>query len=74
MAGAAVQVFLTQEHLALVMDYAAGGNMFQYIQRHPARCLTEVQALWMFQQTIIATDFCHKLVRFQPHPFQHSHV
>mmetsp|Transcript_10857 Transcript_10857/g.32543 ORF Transcript_10857/g.32543 Transcript_10857/m.32543 type:complete len:344 (+) Transcript_10857:974-2005(+) len=55
------EVFLTQEHLALVMDYAAGGNMFQYIQRHPARCLTEVQALWMFQQTIIATDFCHKL-------------
>lgn len=28
------EVFLTPRHLAIVMEYAAGGDMFEYVIRH----------------------------------------
>jgi serine/threonine-protein kinase SRK2 len=28
------EVFLTARHLAIVMEYAAGGDMFEYVIRH----------------------------------------
>ena len=59
------QVFLTRTHLAIVMEYAKGDTMYEYVVRHkdPRGCLSEVKARWMFQQLMIAVDFCHRMVR-----------
>ena len=58
---AAAQVFLTKEYLAIAMEYAAGGDMFQYVKHRGG--LEEVEARWFFQQLIIGMDYCHKMVR-----------
>ena len=55
-----VQVFLTLDYLAIAMEYAAGGDMFQLVVRQ--RGLVEQDARWYFQQLIIAIDYCHKMV------------
>jgi serine/threonine protein kinase len=59
-----LQVFLTQTHLAIAMEYAQGGDMFKYICRHKPHCrLLESQARWIFQQLIIGLDYCHNKVQ-----------
>lgn len=45
------EVFLLPEHIAIVMEYASGGNLFSYVQR--AVRLKEPAARWFFQQLII---------------------
>ena len=57
------QVFLLPRHLAIVMEYAQGGNLFQYILRQggPTR-LQESHARWIFQQLVIGMDYCHRMV------------
>ena len=57
------QVFLTKDYLAIAMEYAAGGDMFQYVKHRGG--LEEVEARWFFQQLIIGMDYCHKMVRAQ---------
>ncbi len=59
-----MQVFLTKEYLAIAMEYAAGGDMFQYVKHRGG--LEEVEARWFFQQLIIGMDYCHKMVRLIP--------
>ena len=54
------QVFLTADYLAIVLEYAAGGNMFQLVVRQGG--LGEADARWFFQQIILAVDYCHKVV------------
>ena len=59
-----VQVFLTQTHLAIAMEYAQGGDLFNYTLGHrPHGRLAEQQARWIFQQLIIGLDYCHRRVR-----------
>ncbi len=53
-------MFLTNDYLAIVMEYATGGDMFQLVVAN--RGLPEVDARWYFQQLIIAVDYCHKMV------------
>lgn len=53
------EVFLTQRHLVLVMEYAAGGDLFSLVQSQKG--LSEEDARWFFQQIVIAIDYCHKL-------------
>ncbi|KAK9828933.1 hypothetical protein WJX72_002887 [[Myrmecia] bisecta] len=53
------EVFLTEQHLAIVMEYAPGGDMFQYVKSK--RGLQEFEARWFFQQLIIGMDFMHKM-------------
>lgn len=60
----ACQVFLTPEYLAIAMEYATDGDMFQLVVRQ--RGLLEKDARWYFQQLIVAVDYCHRMVRF-PH-------
>ncbi|KAK9808869.1 hypothetical protein WJX72_005481 [[Myrmecia] bisecta] len=60
------EVFLTAQHLAIVMEFAAGGDMFDYVIKHKAQGVTGVglpedTARWFFQQLIVALDFCHEL-------------
>ena len=55
-----LQVFLTPTHLAIAMEYAKGGNLFQYVLQHAPLCrLTETKAQWIFQQLVIGLDYCH---------------
>ena len=56
-----LQVFLTPEYLAIAMEYATDGDMFQLVARQ--RGLLEKDARWYFQQLIVAVDYCHRMVR-----------
>ena len=55
-----LQVFLTPDYMAIVMEFATGGDMFQLVVAN--RGLPEQDARWYFQQLIIAVDYCHKMV------------
>ena len=63
-----MQVFLLPRHLAIVMEYAQGGNIFQYmVQTSPdgtsrTQRLQESHARWIFQQLVIGMDYCHHMV------------
>lgn len=58
-----LQVFLTQEHLAISMEFAQGGDLFAYTLGHrPHGRLAETQSRWIFQQLIIGLDYCHRKV------------
>ena len=50
---------MTPDHLAIVMEYAAGGDMFQLVTSK--RGLLENEARWFFQQLILGLDYCHKM-------------
>ncbi|GMH45774.1 hypothetical protein BSKO_13737 [Bryopsis sp. KO-2023] len=52
------EVFLTDRALCIVMEYAAGGDMHDYMRKH--KCLPEDWARWFFQQIILAIEYCHK--------------
>ncbi|DBA77617.1 TPA: hypothetical protein ACH3X1_009416 [Trebouxia sp. C0004] len=55
------EVFLTKEHLAIAMEYAPGGDLYQHmIARKPLCRLPEDEARWIFQQLLIGLDYCHK--------------
>jgi len=58
------EVFLTKRYLGISMEYAAGGDMFDFFVRNKAfvnaKGLHEELARWFFQQLIVALDFCHK--------------
>lgn len=55
------EVFLTPTHLAIAMEYAQGGDLFNYTLGHrPHGRLAEQQARWIFQQLIIGLDYCHR--------------
>ncbi|EFN59818.1 hypothetical protein CHLNCDRAFT_33664 [Chlorella variabilis] len=53
------EVFLTDTHLVLAMEYAAGGNLFHYVKSRKG--LSEHDARWFFQQLIIALAYCHSM-------------
>lgn len=59
------EVFLTPNHLAIVMEFAAGGDMFEYVIRNKApnhgEGLKEDDARGFFQQLLVALEFCHEL-------------
>lgn len=56
-----LQVLLTPDYLAIVMEYAPGGDMFEYVVKQNG--LDENSARWFFQQLVVAMDYCHKTVR-----------
>lgn len=53
------EVFVCENFLCIVMEYAAGGDMFDYVVRRGG--LRESEARWFFQQLIIATEFIHRM-------------
>jgi serine/threonine-protein kinase SRK2 len=57
------EVFLTPHHLAIAMEYAAGGDLSEYVQANklPGMGILESDARWLFQQLLIAVDYCHRL-------------
>ena len=59
-----MQVFLTPRYLGIAMEFATGGDMFDYFVKNKAfsegKGLAEDLARWFFQQLIVSLDFCHK--------------
>jgi serine/threonine-protein kinase SRK2 len=54
-------VFLTTTHIAIVMEYASGGELFEFVKRSGR--LSEDAARFFFQQLISGVDYCHRQVR-----------
>jgi serine/threonine-protein kinase SRK2 len=52
------EVFLTHRFICIVMEYATGGSLFQYVQRQGR--LMEAVARWFFQQLVVGVDYCHR--------------
>ena len=50
---------MTRKYLCIVMEYAPGGDMFEYVVRKNG--LKEDEARWFFQQLIVAIDYCHRM-------------
>ncbi|KAL9253130.1 Serine/threonine-protein kinase SAPK1-like protein [Drosera capensis] len=53
------EVFLTPTHLAIVMEYAAGGELFERICI--AGRFSEDEARYFFQQLISGVSYCHSM-------------
>ncbi|KAE9606867.1 putative protein kinase CAMK-OST1L family [Lupinus albus] len=53
------EVFLTPTHLALVLEYAAGGELFDRICNNGP--FTEYMARFFFQQLISGVGYCHSM-------------
>ena len=58
------QVFVTSTHLGIVMEYAAGGELFDRIVK--AGRFSEDEARYFFQQLISGVEYCHSEVHHQP--------
>ena len=52
------EVLLTPTHLCVVMEYAAGGELFEHIVN--AGRFSENQARYYFQQLICGLEYCHR--------------
>ena len=55
-----LQVFVTSQYLAIAMEYAAGGDMFEHVVRKGG--LKESEARWFFQQLLVGVDYVHRMV------------
>nr|XP_043627553.1 serine/threonine-protein kinase SAPK3-like isoform X2 [Erigeron canadensis] len=53
------EVFLTPTHLAIVMEYAAGGELF--VKICSAGRFSEDEARFFFQQLISGVSYCHSM-------------
>eukprot|EP00249_Psilotum_nudum_P015638 c25442_g2_i1 orf=1164-2180(+) len=53
------EVFLTATHLAIVMEYAAGGELFERICNEGR--FSEDEARFFFQQLISGVSYCHDM-------------
>lgn len=53
------EVFLTSNHLGIAMEFAPGGDMFEYVVKKNG--LREDEARWFFQQLIVGLDYCHRM-------------
>lgn len=56
-----LQVFLTATHLGIVMEYAAGGELFDRIVK--AGRFSEDEARFFFQQLLSGVAYCHSEVQ-----------
>lgn len=59
-----LQLYLTATHLCIVMEYAAGGELFDRIVK--AGRFSEDEARYFFQQLICGVDYCHQSVSAGP--------
>ncbi|GBF95924.1 Ser Thr kinase [Raphidocelis subcapitata] len=52
------EVYLSDDNINIVMDYASGGALFDYVKTR--KRLREPVARWFFQQLMFAVDYCHR--------------
>ena len=59
------EVCLTDLHLCIVMEFAQGGDAFEYVLQHKAPVhgegIPEASARWFFIELMVAVQFCHEL-------------
>ena len=59
------EVCLTTKHLCIVMEYARGGDLFEYVLQHKAprhgEGIAEESVRWFFVELMVAVQFCHEL-------------
>ena len=55
------EVFENKEKMVLVMEYAAGGELYDYLSQR--KVLTETEARRIFRQVASAVYYCHKVLR-----------
>ncbi|CAI9758784.1 unnamed protein product [Fraxinus pennsylvanica] len=55
------EVILTPTHLAIVMEYASGGELFERICKCNAGHFYEDEARFFFQQLISGVSYCHSM-------------
>jgi serine/threonine-protein kinase SRK2 len=53
-------VFATEHHICILMEIAIGFNLRTYLELPAVGRLDEVQARYIFQQLVIAVDYCHQ--------------
>ena len=53
-------MFLSDDHLVLVLDLAAGGDLLKHVAK--AGRLSEDEARWFFQQIMFAMHYSHRMV------------
>ncbi|BDA51315.1 Serine/threonine-protein kinase SAPK3 [Coccomyxa sp. Obi] len=53
------EVFLTPTHLGLAMEVASAGDLFKRVKS--CKGLLETEARMLFQQLLLAVDYCHKM-------------
>uniref|UniRef100_A0A061SGC3 Sulfur stress regulator n=1 Tax=Tetraselmis sp. GSL018 TaxID=582737 RepID=A0A061SGC3_9CHLO len=51
------EVFLTSKYIGIAMEFAAGGDLFDFVVSRGG--LKEDEARWFFQQLICAVDYMH---------------
>lgn len=52
-------VFLTTDHLGIVLEYAPGGDLLEWIQKRKG--VEEAMGRWLFQQLVIGLDYIHHM-------------
>lgn len=72
-------MFLTPTHLAIVMEYAAGGDLLEFVNTYKAKhgCpLPEDYARFFFHQILCGIGYMHKKVPFPSpsNPIHATHV
>lgn len=58
------EVFLTNTHFCIVNEYAPGGDLVDLIAASNVgeyNALSEDRSRWLFQQVIVAVDYCHQV-------------
>ena len=55
-------MFENREKIVLVMEYAAGGELYDYLSE--SKVLSEEEARRIFRQVASAVYYCHKVVIF----------
>ena len=56
------EVFENKEKMVLVMEYAAGGELYDYLSQR--KVLSETEARRVFRQVASAVYYCHKVYFF----------
>lgn len=54
-----LSVFESRERIVMVMEYASGGELYEYIQKRER--LSEQEARYFFKQITSAVYYCHKV-------------
>lgn len=53
------EVFLTRRFVAIVMEFAEGGDLFHYVNAQHQKRLTEEMARYFFQQLVVGLQYIH---------------
>ena len=60
-------MFVTTTHLAIAMEYAGGGELFNRVAAPPRFHLLESEARVFFRELLAGVEYCHNIVRAAQH-------